>query len=39
MQTYNYGNMQAVQLDKENKELSAASDSRGEGFASVQTVD
>jgi len=39
MQKYNYGNMQAVQLDKVSKELAAASDPRGEGFASVQTVD
>jgi gamma-glutamyltranspeptidase/glutathione hydrolase len=39
MQKYNYGNMQVVQLDKESKELAAASDPRGEGFSSVQTVD
>jgi len=37
-QTYNYGNMQVVQLDKANDSLSAASDHRGEGFASVQTI-
>jgi len=39
MQKYNYGNMQAVQLDKVSKELSAASDPRAEGFANVQMVD
>jgi len=33
---YNYGNMQAVQLNKNNKQLSAASDPRGEGEARVQ---
>ncbi len=37
-QTYNYGNMQAVELDKVNNSLSAASDSRGEGFASVRQI-
>ncbi len=37
-QTYNYGNMQAVQLDKNNGSLSAASDQRGEGQASVQQI-
>ncbi|OQK17074.1 gamma-glutamyltransferase [Methyloprofundus sedimenti] len=37
-QTYNYGNMQAVQLDKANDSLSAVSDHRGEGFASVQNI-
>ncbi|MCK5356186.1 MAG: gamma-glutamyltransferase [Methyloprofundus sp.] len=35
---YNYGNMQAVQLDKANNTLSAASDPRGEGQASVQQI-
>jgi len=39
VQKYNYGNMQAVQLGKVSKELAAASDPRGEGFSSVQTVD
>ncbi|NOQ17212.1 MAG: gamma-glutamyltransferase [Methyloprofundus sp.] len=37
-QHYNYGNMQAVQLDKSTGVLSAASDPRGEGFASVQKI-
>jgi len=37
-QTYNYGNMQAVQLDKVTNTLSAASDERGEGLASVQQI-
>ena len=37
-QTYNYGNMQAVQLDKATNVLSAASDDRGEGQASVQQI-
>lgn len=37
-QYYNYGNMQAVQLDKATGVLSAASDPRGEGFASVQKI-
>ncbi|NOQ13182.1 MAG: gamma-glutamyltransferase [Methyloprofundus sp.] len=37
-QSYNYGNMQAVQLDKANNSLSAASDHRGEGLASVQQI-
>jgi len=35
-QHYHYGNMQAVQLNKENKHLFAASDPRGEGEARVQ---
>jgi gamma-glutamyltranspeptidase/glutathione hydrolase len=35
---YNYGNMQVVQLDKSTGVLSAASDPRGEGFASVQKI-
>ncbi|MBE0468796.1 MAG: gamma-glutamyltransferase [Methyloprofundus sp.] len=38
-QKYNYGNMQAVQLDKVHKTLSAASDLRGEGLASVRLID
>ena len=38
LQSYNYGNMQAVQLDKVTKSLSAASDHRGEGLASVQQI-
>lgn len=33
-----YGNMQAVQLDKIEGRLSAASDPRGEGFARVQQI-
>ncbi len=33
---YHYGNMQAVQLNKETRYLSAASDPRGEGEARVQ---
>ena len=37
-QYYNYGNMQAVELNKITDVLSAASDSRGEGLASVQQV-
>jgi len=37
-QTYNYGNMQAVQLDKVTNTLSAASDERGEGLANVQQI-
>lgn len=37
-QYYNYGNMQAVQLDKATDSLSAASDHRGEGLASVQRI-
>jgi len=37
-QSYNYGNMQAVQLNKINHTLSAASDHRGEGQASVQQI-
>ena len=37
-QTYNYGNMQAVQLNKVDDSLSAASDHRGEGSASVQLI-
>ncbi len=36
---YRYGNMQAVQLDKSNQRLTAASDPRGEGLASVQQID
>jgi len=35
-QRYHYGNMQAVQLNKKNKHLLAASDPRGEGEARVQ---
>lgn len=38
-QGYHYGNMQAVQLDKHNRKLLAASDLRGEGFADVQQID
>jgi len=38
-QSYNYGNMQAVQLNKKTKTLSAASDHRGEGLASVRKID
>ena len=34
--SYRYGNMQAVQLHKQKKQLSAASDPRGEGFAIVR---
>jgi len=37
-QTYNYGNMQAVQLDRATNTLSAASDHRGEGLARVQQI-
>lgn len=37
-QSYNYGNMQAVQLDTSNNILSAASDHRGEGMASVRQI-
>ncbi|RLA22764.1 MAG: gamma-glutamyltransferase [Gammaproteobacteria bacterium] len=37
-QTYNYGNMQAVQLNKANNSLSAASDHRGAGLAIVQQI-
>ncbi|NOQ65137.1 MAG: gamma-glutamyltransferase [Methyloprofundus sp.] len=37
-QSYNYGNMQAVQLDTRTGELSAASDHRGVGFADVQRI-
>ena len=33
---YRYGNMQAVQLNKKTKQLSAASDPRGEGLALVR---
>ncbi len=33
---YRYGNMQAVQLDKKNHRLSAASDPRGEGWAIIR---
>lgn len=34
--SYQYGNMQAVQLHKQKRQLSAASDPRGEGFAIVR---
>lgn len=37
-QTYNYGNMQAVQLNKSTNTLSAASDHRGEGLAKIQQI-
>jgi len=37
-QTYNYGNMQAVQLNKSSDSLSAASDHRGAGLAGVQQM-
>jgi len=37
-QRYNYGNMQVVQLNKKTGKLSAASDPRGEGFASVRKI-
>lgn len=37
-ETYNYGNMQVVQLDKTTDTLSAASDRRGEGLARVQQI-
>lgn len=36
--SYHYGNMQAVQLDTVTGTLSAASDQRGEGLASVQSI-
>jgi gamma-glutamyltranspeptidase/glutathione hydrolase len=36
--THTYGNMQAVYWDAKTKRLSAASDSRGEGKASVETL-
>ncbi|NOQ35627.1 MAG: gamma-glutamyltransferase, partial [Methylococcaceae bacterium] len=34
--SYKYGNMQAVELNKNNGQLKAASDLRGEGFADVR---
>jgi len=37
-QRYNYGNMQVVQLNKKTGKLSAASDPRGEGLASVRKI-
>ncbi len=37
-ESYHYGNMQAVQLDKITGVLSAASDHRGEGLANVQQI-
>ena len=33
--SYHYGNMQGVQLDKKSRQLSAASDPRGEGLAVI----
>jgi len=37
-QGYNYGNMQVVELNKKTGKLSAVSDPRGEGFASVRKI-
>ncbi len=34
--SYRYGNMQAVQLERDNRRLTAASDPRGEGLARVR---
>ena len=34
----NYGDMQAVLWDKKHNRVSAASDPRGEGVATVETV-
>ncbi len=36
--SYRYGNMQAVQLERESRQLSAASDPRGEGLARIRSL-
>lgn len=38
LKSYRYGNMQAIELNKNNSQLKAASDPRGEGLAQVRNI-